>query len=114
MATLLDLARHLKCPIDSRFTDSADSAIQVRPLQGASGSREVPSNPGYSQPVRVGPGAFRRTAEILARSPVVEEPSQTRAQALKPVAAAASGCSRGLRSLLNPEWNADLWSVLGR
>jgi len=25
----LVLARHLKCPIDSRYTDSADSAIQA-------------------------------------------------------------------------------------
>ncbi len=26
----------------------------------------------------------------------------------------APGCSRGLRSLMTPESNADLWSVLGR
>jgi hypothetical protein len=37
----LVLARHLKCPIDSRYTDSADSAIQARGLFGASNPRSA-------------------------------------------------------------------------
>ena len=56
MATPLAPARHLKCPIDSRYTGSADSATQVQPgtrkrrARGRCGEPGVlPTGPAYAR-----------------------------------------------------------------
>jgi hypothetical protein len=93
VATPLALARHLKCPIDSRYTGSAGSAIQVQPVQGCVGLEGGAGNRGV---LPTGPrrplGAFWRTAVVLARSrwwwrnPYRPEPD------------ALAGCRSGLRT----------------
>ena len=79
MPTPLALARHLKCPIDSRYTGSADSATQVQPVQGSVGLEGGAGNRGYSQPVRVRPGG--RLADGGCTCAV----SPTRARRLSPL-----------------------------
>src|SRR6185503_3725665 len=86
-------ARHLKCPIDSRYTGSARPLYRFSRYKGASGSREVRGTGGYSQPIRVGPGGRFGGRRLYLRGPgggggTLTDPSPTS----KPVAAA--DCAR--------------------
>jgi len=69
LAYPLALARHLKCPIDSRYTGSAESAIQVQPVLGSVGLEGGVGNRGPTGP--------RRPWGPYAVPVVVEEPSPT-------------------------------------